>query len=102
MVVRPDSTPGGGLCLLWLPDVQRSLNWVHLATALPGARSHQRAGDRTFPSERVSVVVIRGDKKVAMAAHDHALPPSAAAAGLAKPSVIDEAENGFGISSRTS
>ena len=50
--VQPDTTlvgtfgPG-------LPDVQRSLNWVHLATRFPGACAHQCAGVRAFPAERI-------------------------------------------------
>ncbi len=50
--VQPDSTLVGSFGP-GLPDVQRSLNWVHLATRLSGARAHSGAGDGAVPAKRI-------------------------------------------------
>ena len=44
-----------------LPDVQRTLNWVHLATRYPVRVRIEAPGDTPFRMGESSVVVVRGD-----------------------------------------
>ncbi len=60
--VRPDTSLVGNFVTSGLPDVQRSLNWVHLATRFP-VRVRIVAPESTpFRLSESAVVVIRGDK----------------------------------------
>jgi membrane fusion protein, multidrug efflux system len=59
--VRPDSTLVGAFAP-GLPDVQRSLNWVHLATRYPVRVRIEAASTEPFRLSESAVVVIRGDK----------------------------------------
>ena len=86
--VRPDTTLVGTFTSTGLPDVQRSLNWVHLATRYPGARSHQCARDGAVPPERVCCGRDPW-REIAMAAQGKALP------AVSKPNAIDEAGEWF-------
>ena len=61
--VQPDSTLVGTLASTGLPDVQRSLNWVHLATRYPVRVRIQAPESEPFRLSESAVVVIRGDKK---------------------------------------
>ncbi len=75
--VQPDSTlvgtfgPG-------LPDVQRSLNWVHLATRYPVRVRIEAPETEPFRLSESAVVIIRPDPSgkdaVAMSSQDQALP----------------------------
>jgi multidrug efflux system membrane fusion protein len=59
--VQPDTTLVGSFAS-GLPNVQRSLNWVHLATRFP-VRVRINAGEsEPFRLSESAVVVIRGDK----------------------------------------
>src|ERR1700723_273789 len=60
--VRPDSTLGGTFTSTGLPDVQRSLNWVHLATRYPVRVRIVAAETEPFRLSESAVVVIRGEK----------------------------------------
>jgi multidrug efflux system membrane fusion protein len=60
--VRPDSTLVGAFVTSGLPDVQRSLNWVHLATRFPVRVRINAAETEPFRLSESAVVVIRGDK----------------------------------------
>jgi multidrug efflux system membrane fusion protein len=60
--VQPDTTLIGSLTP-GLPDVQRSLNWVHLATRYPVRVRIQAPESEPFRISESAVVVIRGDKK---------------------------------------
>ena len=59
--VQPDTTLVGSLAP-GLPDVQRSLNWVHLATRFPVRIRIQAPESEPFRISESVVVVIRGDK----------------------------------------
>ena len=97
--VQPDSTlvgtfgPG-------LPDVQRSLNWVHLATRYPVRVRIEAAETEPFRLSESAVVIIRprsvGQDAIAMSARDEALPAVTARARSTAPAP------GSGISSRPS
>jgi membrane fusion protein, multidrug efflux system len=60
--VRPDSTLVGAFEPTGLPDVQRSLNWVHLATRFPVRIRIQAPETEPFRLSESAVVVIRGDE----------------------------------------
>jgi membrane fusion protein, multidrug efflux system len=60
--VQPDTTLVGSLTP-GLPDVQRSLNWVHLATRYPVRVRIQAPESEPFRISESAVVVIRGDEK---------------------------------------
>ena len=60
--VQPDTTLIGSLTP-GLPDVQRSLNWVHLATRYPVRVRIQAPESEPFRISESAVVVIRGDEK---------------------------------------
>ena len=61
--VRPDATLIGSFSSTGLPDVQRSLNWVHLATRFPVRIRINAAETEPFRLSESAVVVIRGDEK---------------------------------------
>jgi multidrug efflux system membrane fusion protein len=58
--VRPDDTLVGTFTSTGLPDVQRSLNWVHLATRYPVRVRIQAPETEPFRLSESAVVVIRG------------------------------------------
>jgi membrane fusion protein, multidrug efflux system len=58
--VQPDTTLVGNFAL-GLPDVQRSLNWVHLATRYPVRVRINAAETEPFRLSESAVVIIRGD-----------------------------------------
>jgi membrane fusion protein, multidrug efflux system len=58
--VRPDSTLVGSFTP-GLPDVQRSLNWVHLATRYPVRVRIRAAETEPFRISESAVVIIRGE-----------------------------------------
>jgi membrane fusion protein, multidrug efflux system len=60
--VRPDSTLIGTFESSGLPDVQRSLNWVHLATRFPVRVRISAPETEPLRLSESAVVVIRGDK----------------------------------------
>jgi membrane fusion protein, multidrug efflux system len=60
--VRPDDTLVGRFTASGLPDVQRSLNWVHLATRFPVRVRIQAPETEPFRLSESAVVVIRGAK----------------------------------------
>ena len=60
--VTPDSTLVGTFTSTGLPDVQRSLNWVHLATRYPVRVRIVAAETEPFRLSESAVVVIRGEK----------------------------------------
>jgi multidrug efflux system membrane fusion protein len=60
--VRPDSTLVGSFTNSGLPDVQRSLNWVHLATRFPVRVRINAPETEPFRLSESAVVVIRGWK----------------------------------------
>jgi multidrug efflux system membrane fusion protein len=61
--VRPDTTLVGAFVSSGLPDVQRSLNWVHLATRFPVRVRINAPETEPFRLSESAVVVIRGDEK---------------------------------------
>src|ERR1700735_1309068 len=61
--VQPDSTLVGTFASNGLPDVQRSLNWVHLATRYPVRVRINAPESEPFRLSESAVVVIRGDEK---------------------------------------
>lgn len=61
--VRPDSTLVGALSPSGLPDVQRSLNWVHLATRFPVRVRINASESESFRLSESAVVVIRGNER---------------------------------------
>jgi membrane fusion protein, multidrug efflux system len=61
--VQPDSTLVGSFASSGLPNVQRSLNWVHLATRFPVRVRIQAPESEPFRLSESAVVVIRGDEK---------------------------------------
>jgi membrane fusion protein, multidrug efflux system len=61
--VQPDTTLVGSFTTSGLPNVQRSLNWVHLATRFPVRVRINAAETEPFRLSESAVVVIRGDKK---------------------------------------
>jgi len=61
--VQPDSTLVGTFASTGLPDVQRSLNWVHLATRYPVRVRINAPESEPFRLSESAVVVIRGDEK---------------------------------------
>jgi multidrug efflux system membrane fusion protein len=60
--VQPDSTLVGTFSSTGLPDVQRSLNWVHLATRFPVRVRINAPETEPFRLSESAVVVIRGMK----------------------------------------
>jgi membrane fusion protein, multidrug efflux system len=60
--VQPDSTLVGTFSSTGLPDVQRSLNWVHLATRYPVRVRIVAPETEPFRLSESAVVVIRGEK----------------------------------------
>jgi multidrug efflux system membrane fusion protein len=60
--VQPDTTLVGSFSS-GLPNIQRSLNWVHLATRFPVRVRILNSGPQLFRLSESAVVVIRGDKK---------------------------------------
>jgi multidrug efflux system membrane fusion protein len=60
--VQPDTTLVGPYTAAGLPDVQRSLNWVHLATRFPVRVRILAPETEPFRLSESAVVVIRGDK----------------------------------------
>jgi multidrug efflux system membrane fusion protein len=60
--VRPDSTLVGTFASTGLPDVQRSLNWVHLATRFPVRVRINAPASEPFRLSESAVVVIRGNE----------------------------------------
>jgi membrane fusion protein, multidrug efflux system len=60
--VQPDSTLVGPFSSTGLPDVQRSLNWVHLATRFPVRVRINAPETEPFRLSESAVVVIRGAK----------------------------------------
>ena len=58
--VQPDSTLVGTFSSTGLPDVQRSLNWVHLATRYPVRVRINAPETERFRLSESAVVVIRG------------------------------------------
>src|SRR5277367_96632 len=61
--VRPDSTLVGTFETSGLPDTQRSLNWVHLATRFPVRVRINAPESEPFRLSESAVVIIRGDEK---------------------------------------
>jgi multidrug efflux system membrane fusion protein len=61
--VRPDSTLVGTFSPTGLPDVQRSLNWVHLATRFPVRVRINAPETEPFRLSESAVVILRGDEK---------------------------------------
>lgn len=61
--VRPDSTLVGSFESSGLPDTQRSLNWVHLATRYPVRVRIDAAETEPFRISESAVVIVRGDEK---------------------------------------
>ncbi len=61
--VQPDSTLIGTFSSTGLPDVQRSLNWVHLASRFPVRVRINAPETEPFRLSESAVVVIRGDEK---------------------------------------
>jgi multidrug efflux system membrane fusion protein len=59
--VQPDSTLIGSFIPAGLPDVQRSLNWVHLATRYPVRVRINAPETEPFRLSESAVVIIRGD-----------------------------------------
>jgi multidrug efflux system membrane fusion protein len=61
--VQPDTTLVGSFTSTGLPNVQRSLNWVHLATRFPVRVRISAPETEPFRLSESAVVVIRGDEK---------------------------------------
>jgi multidrug efflux system membrane fusion protein len=61
--VQPDATLVGTFVSTGLPDVQRSLNWVHLATRFPVRVRIQAPESESFRLSESAAVVIRGYDK---------------------------------------
>jgi membrane fusion protein, multidrug efflux system len=61
--VRPDSTLVGSFVSSGLPDTQRSLNWVHLATRYPVRIRIDAPESEPFRISESAVVIVRGDEK---------------------------------------
>jgi multidrug efflux system membrane fusion protein len=61
--VEPDNTLVGTFTSTGLPDVQRSLNWVHLATRYPVRVRINAPETEPFRLSESAVVIIRGDGK---------------------------------------
>jgi membrane fusion protein, multidrug efflux system len=61
--VQPDSTLIGTFTSTGLPDVQRSLNWVHLATRYPVRVRLNAPETEPFRLSESAVVIIRGDER---------------------------------------
>jgi membrane fusion protein, multidrug efflux system len=61
--VQPDSTLIGTFSSTGLPDVQRSLNWVHLATRYPVRVRISAPETEPFRLSESAVVIIRGDER---------------------------------------
>jgi multidrug efflux system membrane fusion protein len=60
--VQPDTTLVGSFAS-GLPNIQRSLNWVHLATRFPVRVRINASESEPFRLSESAVVVMRGDKK---------------------------------------
>jgi multidrug efflux system membrane fusion protein len=61
--VQPDTTLVGTFASSGLPDVQRSLNWVHLATRFPVRVRINAPETEPFRLSESAVVIIRGDER---------------------------------------
>ena len=61
--VQPDSTLVGTFVSTGLPDVQRSLNWVHLASRFPVRVRISAPDSESFRLSESAAVVIRGFNK---------------------------------------
>ncbi len=61
--VQPDTTLVGSFTATGLPNVQRSLNWVHLATRFPVRVRINAPETEPFRLSESAVVVIRGDER---------------------------------------
>jgi membrane fusion protein, multidrug efflux system len=61
--VQPDTTLVGSFASTGLPNVQRSLNWVHLATRFPVRVRISAPETEPFRLSESAVVVIRGNEK---------------------------------------
>jgi multidrug efflux system membrane fusion protein len=61
--VQPDSALIGTFSSTGLPDVQRSLNWVHLATRYPVRVRINAPETEPFRLSESAVVIIRGDER---------------------------------------
>jgi multidrug efflux system membrane fusion protein len=61
--VQPDTTVVGTFTSTGLPNVQRSLNWVHLATRFPVRVRIIAPETEPFRLSESAVVVIRGDQR---------------------------------------
>jgi multidrug efflux system membrane fusion protein len=61
--VEPDNTLVGTFTTTGLPDVQRSLNWVHLATRYPVRVRINAPETEPFRLSESAVVIIRGDER---------------------------------------
>jgi membrane fusion protein, multidrug efflux system len=61
--VLPDNSLVGSFTTSGLPDVQRSLNWVHLASRFPVRVRIIAPETEPFRVSESAVVVIRSDKK---------------------------------------
>ena len=61
--VRPDSTLVGSFVTSGLPDTQRSLNWVHLATRYPVRIRIDAPESEPFRLSESAVVIVRGNEK---------------------------------------
>jgi multidrug efflux system membrane fusion protein len=62
--VTPDAELVGKLTQPGLPDVQRTLNWVHLASRFPVRVRIENPPDEIFRLGESSIVVIRGDSGI--------------------------------------
>jgi multidrug efflux system membrane fusion protein len=62
--VTPDSDLIGNLTPPGLPDVQRTLNWVHLASRFPVRVRIQSPPPELFRLGESAVVIIRGEQSV--------------------------------------
>jgi multidrug efflux system membrane fusion protein len=60
--VTPDTDLVGRLAAPGLPDVQRTLNWVHLASRFPVRVRIQDPPSEVFRLGESAVVIIRGDQ----------------------------------------
>ncbi len=60
--VQPDTTLVGSFAS-GLPNIQRSLNWVHLATRFPVRVRINASESEPFRLSESAVVIIRGDRK---------------------------------------
>jgi len=62
--VTPDSDLIGKLTQPGLPDVQRTLNWVHLASRFPVRVRIDTGGDESFRLAESAIVVVHGENSL--------------------------------------